>query len=355
MKKILGIIGFLTAMATASAGMQFYNTAGANLGVFAVAKCSTGMTCTNVGGKLNIVSSPSLLGPLTLENGMVLDNSSASLVAFTSASDDTNLKLVGFEAKDAVLSLWADQGDDTADKYSLVSDHTNNKLTFYNGSTALFAFSSAGVITLADSETLTDASDVVTLGFDDAAADFRLKAFEATDSSLVLQADESDDNGDDWKLSSVASDDSFTISNDASGSQVAKLTIAASTGNVSLVGSLAGDGGDSLSGFLQKQVTATATTITAAQCGSTFINAGAIQMELPEASTVVGCRLTFIVNNATAFTINPDNADQIVLLTNAAGDAIQADAVGESITIQAVDATNWAPVGAEKGTWSDVD
>ena len=118
-------------------------------------------------------------------------------------------------------------------------------------------------------------------------------------------------------------------------------------------GDIAGAGSDQLYGYLQNQVAATATTITAAQCGSTFINSGAIEMELPEASTVLGCRLTFIVGNASAFTIDPDAADQIILLTNAAGDSLAADAIGESVTIEAISASVWAPVGAEKGTWTD--
>lgn len=131
------------------------------------------------------------------------------------------------------------------------------------------------------------------------------------------------------------------------------LTTLAVSGASTLSGNIVGDGGDAIYGFKQSQVAATATTITAAQCGKTFINAGAIEMELPEASTVLGCRLTFIVGNASNFTIDPDAADSIVLLTNAAGDSLIADAVGESLTIEAISASEWAPVGAEKGTWTD--
>lgn len=110
---------------------------------------------------------------------------------------------------------------------------------------------------------------------------------------------------------------------------------------------------DNVDGVLQTQVAATATTITAAQCGSTFINSGVIEMELPEASTVLGCRLTFIVGAAAALTIDPDAADQILLLTDAAGDSLVADAAGESLVLEAISATQWAPVGAEKGIWTD--
>lgn len=124
-------------------------------------------------------------------------------------------------------------------------------------------------------------------------------------------------------------------------------------GAITATSDLSGDGGDQLVGFLNNQVAATATTITAAQCGSTFISGGAVEMELPEASTVLGCRLTFVVNHASNFTIDPDAGDQIALLTNAAGDSLIADAVGESIVLEAISASQWAPIGAQQGTWTD--
>lgn len=107
-------------------------------------------------------------------------------------------------------------------------------------------------------------------------------------------------------------------------------------------------------GGLQNQVTATATTITASQCGSTFINTGAVQMELPDASTVLGCRLTFITDDASNFDINPDDTDQITVLTNAVGDAIRNATVGNSVTIEAVNVNRWSQVSAI-GTWTDIN
>lgn len=118
--------------------------------------------------------------------------------------------------------------------------------------------------------------------------------------------------------------------------------------------SLTGTGAGTISGFLAPQVAASATTITAAQCGSTFSNAGAVQMELPEASTVIGCTLTFVTLNASNFDINPEGSDQIVVSTNAAGDAIRNATVGNAITIRAVSASQWAPL-AISGTWSDIN
>ena len=98
-----------------------------------------------------------------------------------------------------------------------------------------------------------------------------------------------------------------------------------------------------------------ATTLTADQCGSTIINSGAYEVTLPEASVSLGCRYTFIVGAASNLTIDPDDADQIVLLTNAAGDSLVADAIGESVVLEAISASAWAPVGAVQGTWTDSD
>lgn len=105
---------------------------------------------------------------------------------------------------------------------------------------------------------------------------------------------------------------------------------------------------------LGSQTAATVTTITSAQCGETFYNAGAVQIELPEASAVLGCRLTFVTANASNFDINPDDADQILIQTNAAGDAMRNATLGNSITIQAISATQWTPI-AVIGTWSDIN
>lgn len=118
---------------------------------------------------------------------------------------------------------------------------------------------------------------------------------------------------------------------------------------------IVGDGTDTLSGFLQTQIVAATTTITAAECGSTFINsATGTQIELPEASGVLGCRLTFITANAVNLDINPDDADQILVLTNAAGDAIRNATVGNSVTLEASSASTWTQISAI-GTYTDIN
>lgn len=132
--------------------------------------------------------------------------------------------------------------------------------------------------------------------------------------------------------------------------RTAKGTFNMVAGSASLVGS----GSQKITGFVQNRVAATATTITAAQCGTTFYNTGAVEMELPEASTVLGCRLTFVTLNAANFDIDPDAADQILVQTDAAGDKIRNATLGNTITIEAVSASQWAVVGI-LGTWADAN
>jgi hypothetical protein len=99
---------------------------------------------------------------------------------------------------------------------------------------------------------------------------------------------------------------------------------------------------------------AVAGTLTAAKCGKTFYNTAAVELDLPEASTVLGCRYTFVTLNASNFDIDPDDADQILVQTDAAGDRTRNATVGNSITLEAVSASQWAVVGI-LGTWSDAN
>lgn len=105
---------------------------------------------------------------------------------------------------------------------------------------------------------------------------------------------------------------------------------------------------------LQNRILATATTIVASQCGSTFYNEGAVEIELPEASAVQGCRLTFVTNTAANFDIDPDAADKILVQTDTAGDKIRNATVGNSITIESSSSSAWTPI-AVVGTWSDAN
>lgn len=125
-------------------------------------------------------------------------------------------------------------------------------------------------------------------------------------------------------------------------------------GDATIGGNIIGDGGDAIKGFKREVVTATATTITTAQCGAVFINSGAVVINLPAAISSVGCQLTFMTASATNFDINPGNTDQIVLLTNALGDAIRNATIGNSVTLTCINSTQWVQE-AIIGTWADVN
>lgn len=137
---------------------------------------------------------------------------------------------------------------------------------------------------------------------------------------------------------------------------------------LSLTGDLSGDGGDQFFGFLQDQVATTTTTATAAQCGKTFVSDSADVVTLPEASTVLGCRYTFVCGTADDLDINPnDGTDTIgtvasitgtnttTVLAPSAGDAIRCTDIGSSIVLEAVGADLWVSVGNANGIWTDVN
>lgn len=107
-------------------------------------------------------------------------------------------------------------------------------------------------------------------------------------------------------------------------------------------------------GILRERVPAVAGTLTKAQCGSTFYNTAAVELDLPEASTVIGCRYTFVTLNASNFDVDPDAADIILVQTDAAGDRIRNATLGNTITLEAVSASQWAVVGI-LGTWTDAN
>jgi hypothetical protein len=137
---------------------------------------------------------------------------------------------------------------------------------------------------------------------------------------------------------------------------------------ITATGDLSGDGADQLFGFRQDQVASTTGAITAAQAGKTFVSNSADVMTLPEASTVLGARYTFVCGTADDFDINPaDGTDVIgpvsttngttgvVTLAPAAGDAIRCTDIGGSITLEAIGDDRWAQVAGGNGVWTDVN
>lgn len=80
---------------------------------------------------------------------------------------------------------------------------------------------------------------------------------------------------------------------------------------------------------------------------------GAVVLTLPDA--VQGMSVMVILTAAQDVDINPQDGEKILILTDAAGDAVSSDAtVGSSLTLIAVSATEWMPVG-QNGTWTDAN
>ncbi len=328
------MLALVLTIPTAAWAFKAYN-AGAFLGNVDNIKCSTGLTCTKSGSQLTLVATDA---SLNLANSETVSNASDDVVVV--ASDDSDLVFSVYSPLasngDAAVRLVADASADNGDDWQLLHDGATNDLLFQNdksGTQATF-FS----LTEDGDAALVGTTPYLTVG--DAGAE---------DHGIVFDGHSG---GIDFNISNDDSVDLLVIGVGTAAGTTDAIRVDANQ-VVTFVQDVRGLGTDDMSGFLQTETQATATTITAAQCGGTFYNAGAIEMELPEASTVPGCRLTFIVDNASAFTIDPDGGDQIMILTNAAGDSLIADAVGESIVLQARGTGGWISVGAPYGTWTD--
>lgn len=131
-------------------------------------------------------------------------------------------------------------------------------------------------------------------------------------------------------------------------------------GAVTLTGALtvngatmAGDGATAVSGFIKTITAGGATgtvTLAAADSGKVYLTSQATEFDLPDAAT--GLEYTIVVGHASNVHLDPAAGDIILYGGASAGDRIVADAVGESVTVVGVSATQWA-VTAIQGTWSD--
>jgi hypothetical protein len=296
---------------TAYAGVFAKDASEVGLGNFAYVFCSTGVTCVKDGKFLKITNSTSLTADVTI------GGTTPYVTLGDAGAEDAGLAFDG-NAVDFNLSL-----DDSADKLVI-------GLGTAAGTTNRMAFNSADLnIILGDAS----AADV-SLVYDGNAQDFHIGLDDSTDDLVIGLG------------SAPGTTDAIRIDENQ---------------DVTFVQNVVGLGTDSLSGFLQKQVASTSVSITAVQCGSTFVSNSADVMVLPEASTVLGCRLTFISGTADDFDVNPaDGTDQIgpisvtTAIAPAAGDAIRITDIGSAVVLEAVGANLWAVVSSN-GAVTDVN
>ena len=82
-----------------------------------------------------------------LEGDDTIVNSTDDEFTFASNDESTTIRIQGYEAKDAVLILDADEGDDNADTYTLTSETADNDLSLKNHTTEIWKWTSAGAVT----------------------------------------------------------------------------------------------------------------------------------------------------------------------------------------------------------------
>ncbi len=250
--------------------------------------------------------------------------------------------ITGAEAGAGSLLLQADESDDNADDWG-ISALAAGGLGFETGT-------SGSLVTLS---TLTETGDWT---------------FGGTTPYLTLGDDGAEDAGLAWDGNAVA----FNISlDDSVDDLVIGVGTAAGTTDairidenqvVTFVQEVLGLGTDSLSGFLQKQTASTTTSLTAVQCGQTLVSNSADVLTLPEASTVLGCRYTFVCGTGDDFDVNPADGTDVIgpvsvdgaAITPSAGDAIRCTDAGAGFTMEAVGANLWAVI-AHNGAITDVN
>ena len=83
---------------------------------------------------------------LRLEEGETIKNETDDEFTFESNDERVTLRVKGYEAKDAVIILDADEGDDNADTFTITAEAADNDLVIKNHATEIFALTSGGGI-----------------------------------------------------------------------------------------------------------------------------------------------------------------------------------------------------------------
>ena len=137
MKKIVSIIaiGLLLAAPAFAADAEYTFREGVRTGVV------TSLFSVAVSAPGNLTVASNMAAATVATTGGITD---------TDADGDSKISAIGFEGKDAVLVLAADQGDDAADTWEIQSKAANNDLSFVNGSTEALKVTSAGAVTVTD-------------------------------------------------------------------------------------------------------------------------------------------------------------------------------------------------------------
>jgi hypothetical protein len=110
-----------------------------------------------------------------------------------------------------------------------------------------------------------------------------------------------------------------------------------------------------LNSFVTVYAVTTGETLTEVHSGRIVTNngaTGALTLNLPAAAK--GLHFIFSLAAAQSIVVDPQGTDQILVLTDMAGDEITSDtSIGTTVELVAVDDSKWLPI-RKIGTWQDL-
>ena len=192
-----------------------------NTGIFSSEANKLDVACAG-GTKLQVNINGIIIGGTVTDDGATHDGD----VTFTGAAanvvfDKSDNALEFADNAKATFGADADLTISHDGSNSIINDAGTGELHLQRVGSTVLALDANGV-------TITDPNGATVV---------TIKGFEGSDGIIDLIADEGDDNGDKWRISSVASDNDLIFLNDTSGSNVQKWGIDTS-GNVVQTGTL---------------------------------------------------------------------------------------------------------------------
>ena len=338
--------GGITMSSTAVASAWTHTSTGADddLTISVAGNTDSSLILTSAGSGTDAVtvSTTANSGDIVISSHDKIDIDSVGTFALNAAGD-TLLIQVDSDGEADDLTIKVDGDDDSS--IVLDSDGTGADAV------KIGATNAAGGI---DIDAGTNGIDILATGgavaigsTKNAASSIALTANGGADETIVLTNTQGTGAG---AISLTATAGGITLTPNASG----LVTIA---GNTTTTGSITGDGGDALAGFLKSVVNdVDAYTVTVGDSGKVITNAGndgdpVGEFTLPAAA--IGLNYCFTVMAAQELRVIPAAGDAINV-AGSGGDAAEywtANAIGEALCIVAVDVNNWIAT-SYTGTWT---
>jgi hypothetical protein len=299
---------------------------------------SNGVTVTGhiTASKLTVSGATALNGATTANGGL----SSSNGVTVTGHLTTTKITVSGASALNGATALdggaTANGGLSSSNGVTVTGHITTSKLTVSGASALNGATTLGGVVTLQGGETIDNSLDnVITLTI--GTQEYSILPNQFNMSGHLLRLDADSDSG-------IAATTDNELRFMVNGSDYMSMTAS---------GLYVG----ALYNLMPVLVKTADYSLTPMERGAVVVNTGAsssLTITLPSAAA--GLYYCIGISAAQILTVNVTSGDAILGLTNAANNRIMnAGTVGDSVCLSAIDATNWLPIGAARGTWTDVD